>query len=73
MHKVGAKIAETVTLAGLKTPDINTVFLTGGSSGIPMLRTMIAKALPGAKIIEGDAFGSVAPGLAIEARRKFGE
>ncbi len=73
MHKVGAKIAETVTLAGLKSLDINTVFLTGGSSGIPMLRTMIAKALPDAKIIEGDAFGSVATGLAIEARRKFGE
>jgi hypothetical chaperone protein len=72
MHKVGAKIAETVTLAGLKSPDINTVFLTGGSSGIPMLRTMITKAIPGAKIIEGDAFGSVATGLAIEAKRKFG-
>jgi hypothetical chaperone protein len=73
MHKVGAKIAETVTLAGLKSADINTVFLTGGSSGIPMLRDIIAKALPGAQIIEGDAFGSVATGLAIEARRKFGE
>jgi hypothetical chaperone protein len=73
MHKVGAKIAQTVTLAGLKSADINTVFLTGGSSGIPMLRTMISKALPAAKIIEGDAFGSVATGLAIEARRKFGE
>jgi hypothetical chaperone protein len=73
MHKVGGKIAETVTLAGLKSADINTVFLTGGSSGIPMLRTMISKALPAAKIIEGDAFGSVATGLAIEARRKFGE
>jgi hypothetical chaperone protein len=73
MHKVGAKIAQTVTLAGLKSADITTVFLTGGSSGIPMLRTMIAKALPAAKIIEGDAFGSVATGLAIEARRKFGE
>jgi hypothetical protein len=34
---------------------------------------MISKALPAAKIIEGDAFGSVATGLAIEARRKFGE
>jgi hypothetical chaperone protein len=73
MHKVGAKISETVTLAGLKSADINTVFLTGGSSGIPMLRAMIEQALPGAKIIEGDAFGSVATGLAIEARRKFGE
>ena len=73
MHKVGAKIAETVTLARLKSADIDTVFLTGGSSGIPMLRQIIGKSLPGAKIIEGDAFGSVATGLAIEARRKFGE
>jgi hypothetical chaperone protein len=73
MHKVGAKIAETVTMASLKSADINTVFLTGGSSGIPMLRGIIAKSLPAAKIIEGDAFGSVATGLAIEARRKFGK
>jgi hypothetical chaperone protein len=72
MHKVGDKITDTIKLASLKTGDIHTVFLTGGSSGIPMLRGIIAKALPGAKIIEGDAFGSVATGLAIEARRKFG-
>jgi hypothetical chaperone protein len=72
MQKIGAKIADTIKLARLPTAAINTVFLTGGSSGIPMLRTMIEKALPAAKIIEGDAFGSVATGLAIEARRKFG-
>ena len=72
MLRVGAKITETVTLAGLKGPDISTVFLTGGSSGIPMLRGLISKALPTAKIIEGDAFGSVATGLAIEAHRRFG-
>ena len=51
---------------------METVFVTGGSAAIPMLRRMISQELPGARIIEGDAFGSVATGLAIEAHRRFG-
>ncbi len=72
MARVGRKIDETVASAGLKASDISTVFVTGGSSSIPILRKLIANALPSSRIVEGDAFGSVATGLAIDARRRFG-
>ncbi|MEQ1612855.1 MAG: Hsp70 family protein, partial [Hyphomicrobiaceae bacterium] len=72
MARVGRKIEETVASAGLKASDISTVFVTGGSSSIPILRKLIANALPSSRIVEGDAFGSVATGLAIDARRRFG-
>ena len=59
-------------LAGLKAGDIDTVFLTGGSSGIPAFKAALATAVPDARMVEGDAFGSVAAGLALDAERKFG-
>ena len=70
--KVVAKAREAVQLAGLMAGDIDTVFLTGGSSGIPCFKTALATAVPNARMVEGDAFGSVAAGLALDAERKFG-
>ena len=43
-----------------------------GSSGVPAVRAAILKALPTAQVVEGDAFGSVATGLALDAERRFG-
>ena len=71
MGRIGEQIAETVAVAGLAPADIGTVFVTGGSSSIPVLRRLIAEHLPGSRLVEGDAFGSVATGLAIEAHRRF--
>ncbi|MFL6708979.1 MAG: Hsp70 family protein [Massilia sp.] len=51
---------------------IDTVFFTGGSSGVLALRERIGKLLPGARKVEGDLFGSIGSGLAIDAARKFG-
>jgi hypothetical chaperone protein len=70
--KIVAKAREAVQLAGLKAGDIETVFLTGGSSGIPTFKAALATAVPDAQMVEGDAFGSVAAGLALDAERKFG-
>jgi len=72
LTKVVARARESVRLAGLAAGDIDTVFLTGGSSGIPSFKAALAAAVPGARMIEGDAFGSVAAGLALDAARKFG-
>jgi hypothetical chaperone protein len=72
LGKVVAKAREAVQLAGLEPGDINTVFLTGGSSGIPSFKAALAAAVPDARMVEGDAFGSVAAGLALDAERKFG-
>jgi hypothetical chaperone protein len=72
MARIDHKIRDTVKMAGLAPAELTTVFLTGGSSSIPMLRAIIAAALPASQIVEGDAFGSVATGLAIDAHRRFG-
>jgi hypothetical chaperone protein len=55
------------------TPDaVDTVFFTGGSSGVRLLREKIAALVPAARKVEGDLFGSIGAGLALDAVRKFG-
>ena len=58
--------------AGLRPSDIDSVFFTGGSSGVNLLRQRIGALVPDAKHVEGDLFGSIGSGLAIDAARKFG-
>jgi hypothetical chaperone protein len=48
------------------------VFLTGGTSGAPSVQEAIRRAVPQARQVRGDAFGSVAAGLALDAERRFG-
>ena len=43
-----------------------------GSSGVGLLRQRIAALVPNARKVEGDLFGSIGAGLAIDAARKFG-
>lgn len=57
--------------ANVTPDDIGTVFFTGGSSSVPLLREAIAALLPDAQHIEGDLFGSIGAGLALDAKRKF--
>lgn len=74
-HLVGS-IEQTVSRmlldAGLAAGQIDTVFFTGGSSGVQSLRQRIGALLPNARKVEGDLFGSIGVGLALDARRKFG-
>ena len=58
--------------AGISPAQIDTVFFTGGSSSVPRLREKIAALLPEARRVEGDLFGSIGAGLALDAKRKFG-
>ena len=58
--------------AGIAPGSVDTVFFTGGSSGVPLLRERIAAAVPHARKVEGDRFGSIGAGLALDAARKFG-
>ncbi|HJV83067.1 Hsp70 family protein, partial [Noviherbaspirillum sp.] len=57
--------------AGIAPQAVDTVFFTGGSSGVPLLRERIAAAVPQARRVEGDLFGSIGSGLALDAARKF--
>lgn len=58
--------------AGVHVDAVDTVFFTGGSSSVPLLRERIAALLPQARRAEGDLFGSIGTGLALDALRKFG-
>ena len=65
-------VRELLRNAGVGSNAVGTVFFTGGSSGVPFLRQRIAAAVPQARQVEGDRFGSIGIGLALDAGRKFG-
>jgi hypothetical chaperone protein len=71
-----ARIVDTMTAtvrdAGLVPAQIETLFLTGGSTAIPQLRDAVAALFPQARVVKGDVFGSVGLGLALDAQRRFG-
>ena len=72
LARIESRVRDVLRLAGLGPGDVRTVFLTGGSSGMPAVRKAILKAVPSANVVTGDAFGSVATGLALDAARRFG-
>jgi hypothetical chaperone protein len=65
-------VAALLRDAGVAASQVDTVFFTGGSSGVPLLRQQVAALLPQARAVEGDRFGSIGAGLALDALRKFG-
>jgi len=72
VDSVGQTVARLLKDAGVTAAGIDTVFFTGGSSGVPLLRERVLALTPGARCVEGDLFGSIGAGLALDARRKFG-
>ncbi|TGQ64977.1 Hsp70 family protein [Mesorhizobium sp. M00.F.Ca.ET.186.01.1.1] len=72
IERVTATVGQTISDALVKPSDITAVFLTGGSTAIPLARREILSLVPQASVIEGDMFGSVGLGLALDAQRKFG-
>ncbi|CCK82220.1 Hsp70 family protein [Desulfobacula toluolica] len=62
---VNACIDSTLKEANLSSSDIDVVFLTGGSSYIPMIRELFEKKVGKDKIRSADAFTSVAYGLGL--------
>jgi hypothetical chaperone protein len=64
-------VSKLLADAGVKAGDIDSVFFTGGSSGVHLLRHRIAALVPQARQVEGDLFGSIGAGLALDAVRKF--
>jgi hypothetical chaperone protein len=62
VKKVEITVSQILRDASLPAGGIDTVFFTGGSSGIPLLRQRIAALLPQARVVEGDLFGSIGAG-----------
>ena len=72
LERVRNSVTALLKDAGAAVTDVDTVFFTGGSSGIPALRNGIAAMLPNARHVEGNIFGSIGSGLAIEAKKRYG-
>lgn len=71
-----ARIADTaasvLAQAGLRAEQVDTLYFTGGASAIPWLRGAIGRLFPAARQVEGNRFGSIGCGLALEAQRRYG-
>jgi hypothetical chaperone protein len=72
LGRIEGRVKDLIRAAGIAPSDVRTVFLTGGSSRVPAVRDAIVRGVPDAAVVTGDAFGSVATGLAIDAFRRFG-
>jgi len=71
LQRIRSRIESVLRIAGLTADSISAVFVTGGAAMMPSVRRTIAAAVPAARLIAGDAFGSVATGLALDAARRF--
>ena len=72
-EKITQQIKYCLQQAELKSADITTLFLTGGSSAIPCIVTACQAMFPSAHTVKGNRLGSVGIGLAIDAALKFGK
>ncbi|MFG1403855.1 Hsp70 family protein [Xanthobacter sediminis] len=70
--RIARRIETVLARAGVGPERIDALFLTGGSTRLAHVRAAITAALPTAKVVEGDTFGSVGIGLTIAAGRRFG-
>ena len=70
------KIVHTITdmlhQANVQSTQVDSILFTGGTTSIPAVKNCIATMFPAARQHQGDLFGAVALGLAVDARRKFG-
>jgi len=69
---IARRVGLCLAMAGLKAEAVDAVFLTGGSTRLAHVRKAILAALPEARPVDGDTFGSVGMGLTIEAARRYG-
>ena len=57
-----------VKRAGLRSNELDAIYLTGGSSALRPFQQALRKSFAGVPLVEGDLFGGVASGLAFAAR-----
>lgn len=71
IERVAQGAIQAVAQANLQPADIDTLYFTGGSTGLRLLAERIAQAFPAARTVRGDRFASVASGLGLFAQRRF--
>ncbi|MGE4536244.1 MAG: Hsp70 family protein [Desulfovibrio sp.] len=67
------QIKECLKRAGVAASKIQTLFMTGGSTAIPLIAQACRNAVPDGRLVPGNRFGSVGMGLTIDAGIKFGK
>jgi hypothetical chaperone protein len=65
MAQIGATVDEALAASRIAAGEIDKVFLTGGTSFIPAIRQLFGDRFGEAKLADGDAFESIATGLAL--------
>jgi hypothetical chaperone protein len=70
--RIGERVGACLAAAGVTADAIDAVFLTGGSTRLEHVRGAILAAVPEARAVAGNVFGSVGMGLALEAARRYG-
>ena len=63
MDRLYRTASDCIAAAGLSPADVDTIFLTGGSSRVPAVRAAIARAAPSARLAGSSDLLSVALGL----------
>ena len=72
MDKIVSTACDTVIkFSNAKLSDIDTIFLTGGSTGLPGFEQRVKAIFPQARLVFGDRFSSVAKGLGFAAAKIF--
>ncbi len=64
-------VADLLRGVGTHGDRIHTVFFTGGTSAVPILRDTILSQLPAAQVVDGDPVAAVGYGLALDAGRRI--
>ncbi len=67
--EIGRCMHVVLSAAGVRPPDIGSVFLTGGSAQIPFIRAMFAEEFGADKLVAQDYLTTVAFGLGLSAAR----
>ena len=71
VSNIFAALDITLKQAGLTPCQIDTVFTTGGSTALPMVKACITEAFPAARLVGGDLYNSVGSGLLMEACKRY--
>ncbi len=67
LKAIDGALAEVLRLGGVAPAAVDAVFVTGGTSFVPAARRLFDRRFPAERIHQGDAFQSVASGLALMA------
>lgn len=73
INRLRSTITETLHRAQLAADDIDSLILTGGSTLVPAVAGQLQSLFPNAEVVRTDVLGSVGLGLALQARRHFGD